>query len=1012
MSFLNVIPWLLMDCLFPILPQPGQLLKWTLGTAGMILAVLALRWLLNGRISCRLRYALWALVLVRALLPFQMPVSAPVTTASLVPDTPSQWEQRSVPVYRSGADAFEDAHEYYQQLEPGYLGAGPWSSGYVERSEDGGTLTYYLDMYSPTQIVQCVYLAGVVLTAGAILVSNLRFRRRLCRTRREVSRGDSPIPVYLAEGLPSPCLYGILRPAVYLTPEAEADGALRRHVLTHELTHYAHKDHLWAVLRCACLTLHWFNPLVWAAVWLSKRDCELACDEGVVQRLGEEERFAYGRTLVDMVARNGRTDLLSCSTTMTEGKKSIQQRVELLVQHPETKKTALFLAVSLLVLAAVFTFANEQQEIRPGDGSYDSESGYELFLDLLNNDLPLSIQRPVLRSDTELPYITDEALSHAAKQLLLDQHEPLQQEMEDQYYHELMGSLYNLYLYYQYDDQWYRAMNFCIGKVDGQGYIFLRVNQSTDALIPVAVLDMRRVTDLIEIAEQQQESNDHLWQTSALGYADLQEGVTSAQAIAIHDDARGMFTNFSNEPYGQLCQQLLDLIGQSAPVSQPMADLEAVSGWRIQLYDETAAMGSCPWSIRTYYLHLEDGLCYLTIQHDGTLYAPIATLPAGEAEALVQAFDKLWRESDPDVPDEPTTQTEYDAFLTALDGLFLVKLTRSPLASEAPYTAIQDGADLESARKVLREQTAVLSTGDPVSRVSFPNKTTVHLDTDPLAATAYEYDVTATVEGGYVLFRIDRDEYIPVAALSDAGVEALALLAEPVGLTQVSIGVSLVGISDRYTIDDPGLVTQLSGLLLNDPETVEQNRDPNYDLTDWLTNQTAVYIISYGTPPWSGDTVQRWYARAVTEDRNSFYGLELPEALVDDVLALCVSPIDLLADTPIYPADAQAAANAFGEKLAETYRTLDPAHPNAVTDAQFFTAEVYDQSETVFCANITLAVAPLEPNTVHWMAGAGIDPMDGAYAGYWELTREYKFVKGADHFWHCAETATGGLRAD
>ena len=105
-------------------------------------------------------------------------------------------------------------------------------------------------------------------------------------------------------------------------------------MLAHELTHYAHRDHLWAPLRCLALALHWYNPLVWLAVLLSKRDGELACDEGAVRRLGEDQRIPYGRTLVGMVAQRSLrpADLLSCSTAMTGGKKTIQQRIEMCIR--------------------------------------------------------------------------------------------------------------------------------------------------------------------------------------------------------------------------------------------------------------------------------------------------------------------------------------------------------------------------------------------------------------------------------------------------------------------------------------------------------------------------------------------------------------------------------------------------------------------------------------------------------------------------------------------------------
>ena len=77
--------------------------------------------------------------------------------------------------------------------------------------------------------------------------------------------------------------------------------------------------------------------------------------------LGEEERLSYGRTLLGMVARRSQrpADLLTCSTAMAEGKKPIQQRIQLLVKRPETKGSALFLAVCVIALSLVFVFSTQ-----------------------------------------------------------------------------------------------------------------------------------------------------------------------------------------------------------------------------------------------------------------------------------------------------------------------------------------------------------------------------------------------------------------------------------------------------------------------------------------------------------------------------------------------------------------------------------------------------------------------------------------------------------------------------
>lgn len=123
-------------------------------------------------------------------------------------------------------------------------------------------------------------------------------------------------PVYLAEHLPSPCLFGLLRPAVYLTPAAVESPETLRHVLAHETTHARHLDPLWSLLRCVCLAVYWFDPLVWIAAVVSRRDCELACDEGALKRLGEAERIPYGRTLLRLipVARTPESPMLSATT--------------------------------------------------------------------------------------------------------------------------------------------------------------------------------------------------------------------------------------------------------------------------------------------------------------------------------------------------------------------------------------------------------------------------------------------------------------------------------------------------------------------------------------------------------------------------------------------------------------------------------------------------------------------------------------------------------------------------
>ena len=383
------------------------LISWCVTSSILLAVFLLLRGTLFRTLSPRVRYALWGVVLLRLLVPFQIPsLSLPAAAADLAPELSTISERPIFPntiLVRPINPSVSLDEEDQADL--------PHSASTIESN-----LSEYYHFGGPTlsEGVQVVWTAGAGVVLLAVLAANLRFAQKLRQSRRPLPTAGCPLPVYEAEELSSPCLCGVLRPAVYLTPEAAEDGRVRTHVLSHELTHFQHRDHIWSLLRCLALALHWYNPLVWAAVILSKRDGELACDEGTIRQLGESDRIPYGRTLIGLVARrSGAGGGLSCSTTMTGGKKTVQRRIAQLVKQPETKKTALFLAAAAVALAAVFVFAGGQrgQETVPS-GDYSS----------LRSDIrsaqAIRLGQPLYSSYFDPTQITDPDLLAQAKDLL------------------------------------------------------------------------------------------------------------------------------------------------------------------------------------------------------------------------------------------------------------------------------------------------------------------------------------------------------------------------------------------------------------------------------------------------------------------------------------------------------------------------------------------------------------------------------------------------------------------
>ena len=311
----------------------------------LILALTALRFLLRGRISPRLQYALWLLAALRLLLPGTL-AKSPVS----VMNAPTAVQQLTAPEDRRAPLKADDT-------APAQTAAAKTDTTQAETTQ-----------VPVKNILKIVWLAGAAVLGALMLAQNFVFLRKLKRARRAVSCPESPLPVWLVAGLPSPCLVGLFRPEIYLTPEATADPETCRFVLRHELSHYRAGDPFWSLLRLVCLCLYWFDPFVWLAALLSRRDCELACDARVLRGMDGESRAAYGRALLGLIRpETARGQLLSGATTMQLGKKSLTERIKLIAKKPKMAAYTLIfvLLLSLALAACTFTGAPAQQEPEP-----------------------------------------------------------------------------------------------------------------------------------------------------------------------------------------------------------------------------------------------------------------------------------------------------------------------------------------------------------------------------------------------------------------------------------------------------------------------------------------------------------------------------------------------------------------------------------------------------------------------------------------------------------------------
>lgn len=323
------------------------MMEWIISASFLITVVAVFRRILRGKISLRLQYALWGIVLLRLLIPWN-PVESDISILNITRE----------PVIQSIAESVQEPIRFE-------------SSGYAVIEENGEpipvTNTYFLadsgdinDFFSVSDILFGIWGIGCILMICFMLTSNLLFLKKISRNREAVEIDGVSLPVYVTDQVETPCLAGLFHPAIYLTSES-MEPEWMRHVLEHERTHYRHGDHITAVFRCVALALHWYNPLAWWAARSSKQDGELACDEGTIARLGEEERLNYGRTLLNMTCVSGRNDVMLTATTMKTGKRRLRERIMLIAKKPKQAVYTLIAVIVMIAMVVGCTFTGAQQ---------------------------------------------------------------------------------------------------------------------------------------------------------------------------------------------------------------------------------------------------------------------------------------------------------------------------------------------------------------------------------------------------------------------------------------------------------------------------------------------------------------------------------------------------------------------------------------------------------------------------------------------------------------------------
>lgn len=158
---------------------------------------------------------------------------------------------------------------------------------------------------------------------------------------------------YVCENIPSPFVFGIFRPRIYLPSGLSEQDA--ECIVMHERTHIRRRDYLIKLLTVPILALHWFNPLVWLAINLMTADMELSCDEQALKNFPPEYKKAYASALLNVSMKQNKITL---NGVLGFGESNIKSRIKGVLRMKKPKLWAVLAAVTAAVVLAVCLLTN------------------------------------------------------------------------------------------------------------------------------------------------------------------------------------------------------------------------------------------------------------------------------------------------------------------------------------------------------------------------------------------------------------------------------------------------------------------------------------------------------------------------------------------------------------------------------------------------------------------------------------------------------------------------------
>lgn len=281
------------------------LVQVALYSAAITAGILLFRFIFKNRISSKLQYLMWWLLILRLLMPVTPDIGLHFNLQDMLL---KQAHQAELP---TPAPVLDVAPASVPNTQPSYESVAPA----VQPDTDVAPSQHVnpaksTDWYS---IVFVIWLLGAIGFLGWLIFVKLRYYESLQHLMaggpREVYElydkcckelGVKPLPLWIVNKSMSPGIAFFGEPVLLVPLSLCGDESRLRFALLHELTHKKRGDHYMTLLLNILRAVYWFDPVVHFAFSELRSDMESACDSDVLAYIGHEQKRGYLTVILDM----------------------------------------------------------------------------------------------------------------------------------------------------------------------------------------------------------------------------------------------------------------------------------------------------------------------------------------------------------------------------------------------------------------------------------------------------------------------------------------------------------------------------------------------------------------------------------------------------------------------------------------------------------------------------------------------------------------------------------------